>query len=251
MTNQPEQTWELHQGDCVEWLKTKPDGVADLVSADPPYSSGGAFRSDRNASTADKHVNGNAPARVEFMGDSRDQRAMMLWHYLWMSEALRITKPGGVLQVWTDWRMLAVATDAIQVGGWVFRGIVPWDKTEGSRPVMGRFRSQCEYVVWGSKGPMPTGAEAEEIGVLPGYIRQKVTDKKHIAGKPVEVIKQLLRICPPGGLEVDPFAGASSVGVAAVRTGRRHWGCELSPHWASESRARLRANFRADKERHT
>ena len=35
------------QGDCLELLQDIPDGSVDMVLTDPPYSSGGMYRSDR------------------------------------------------------------------------------------------------------------------------------------------------------------------------------------------------------------
>ena len=29
---------ELHQGDCLEWLRTLPDNSVDLAILDPPYN---------------------------------------------------------------------------------------------------------------------------------------------------------------------------------------------------------------------
>ena len=43
-------------GDCLEILPTL--GKVDAVVTDPPYSSGGTFRSDRTRSTADKYIGG-------------------------------------------------------------------------------------------------------------------------------------------------------------------------------------------------
>lgn len=43
------------QGDCLELLKDIPDGSVDMVLTDPPYSSGGMYRSDR-ASGSSKNI---------------------------------------------------------------------------------------------------------------------------------------------------------------------------------------------------
>ncbi|MDP2794373.1 MAG: hypothetical protein Q8O25_09895 [Sulfurisoma sp.] len=56
--------------------------------------------------------------------------------------------------VFSDWRQIPVTTDAMQAAGVTWRGIAVWDKTGGARPYKGGFRSQAEYIVWGSKGPL-------------------------------------------------------------------------------------------------
>ncbi|QDU96287.1 DNA-methyltransferase [Lignipirellula cremea] len=45
--------------------------------------------------------------------------------------------------------------------------------------------------------------------------------------------------CPPGGVVLDPFFGAGTVGIAARRQGRHYLGIELMPHYAELSRKRI------------
>ena len=52
-------------------------------------------------------------------------------------------------------------------------------------------------------------------------------------------IRELVRIAPPGGLVLDPFAGSGSCGEAATIEGRRWAGCELSAHYAQVARDRV------------
>ena len=70
-----------------------------------------------------------------------------MWSVRWMEQALRLTRPGGWLMVFTDWRQLPLTSDALQIAGWTWRGIIPWDKTESCRPQMGLYRNQAEYVL--------------------------------------------------------------------------------------------------------
>jgi site-specific DNA-methyltransferase (adenine-specific) len=117
-------------GDCLEVMRGLPDGVFDALVTDPPYSSGGQFRSDRSQSVAVKYVQTDSvqTCRTDFTGDNRDQRAFLVWCTMWLSEAFRLTRPGGICAIFTDWRQLPTMTDAIQCGGWVWRNIVTWWK---------------------------------------------------------------------------------------------------------------------------
>lgn len=45
----------LMRGDCLELLKDIPDGSVDMVLTDPPYSSGGMYRSDRASGSSKKY----------------------------------------------------------------------------------------------------------------------------------------------------------------------------------------------------
>ena len=211
----------LYLGDCLGIIP----GLEpfDAVFADPPYSSGGAFRGDRMLPTSAKYQSSeNRGIYAEFSGDNRDQRAYGYWSALWIGACQSRMAPGGIVGLFTDWRQLPTTTDALQAGGFVWRGIVPWDKTEGARPQKGRYRNQCEYLVWGSNGPMP------DAGVCaPGCFRYSAGSepKQHIAGKPTALLVDMLAIA---GLTIlDPFMGSGTTGVAAVKTGRRFIGIEI------------------------
>ena len=225
----------LYQGDALAVLRTLPDASADAVIADPPYSSGGVFRGDRAGRTSsDKYVQtGAALAGPAFTGDNRDQRSYSYWCALWLGECLRIAKPGALLVVWTDWRQLPSVTDAVQAGGWVWRGIVPWTKPRHrSRPVKGGFWNQTEFAVWGSNGPLRR--EPDYAPCLPGHVHAASpdpADRVHITEKPREAFDLCVQAAPPGGLLLDPFAGGGGLLVAARRGGRRAIGIELAPEY--------------------
>jgi site-specific DNA-methyltransferase (adenine-specific) len=61
---------------------------------------------------------------------------------------------------------------------------------------------------------------------------------------PLSVMRELVRIVVPGGLVLDPFAGAGTTGVAALAEGRRFIGLELHPDYAAIARRRLAAAIR-------
>lgn len=228
------------RGESLAALQSLPSESVDAVITDPPYSSGGAFRGDRMGGTTEKYVQtGTVVARPDFAGDNRDQRSFGYWCALWLSECLRVAKPGAPICVFTDWRQLPTVTDAVQAGGWVWRGIATWDKTEATRPRMGGFRSQSEWIVWGTRGPMDDeGAKA--VGCLPGVFRVGVTqdDKFHITGKPTELMREVVKICRPGGIVLDPFAGSGTTVVAALLTGRRAIGIELTAEYSDVAEKR-------------
>jgi len=230
----------VEQGNALSILAAFPDASVDAVVTDPPYSSGGMFRGDRMARTDAKYTQTEFQGkRPDFAGDTRDQRAFAHWCAIWLGECLRASKPGAPIAVFTDWRQLPTVTDAIQAGGWVWRGVAVWDKTEGTRPRMGGFRSQSEFVVWGSNGGMDDAA-SKSVGCLPGVFRVPVLqdDKHHQTGKPTPLMAEIVKVCPPGGVVLDPFAGSGTTLVAALNTGRRAIGIEIVEEYAAIARAR-------------
>ena len=229
----------LYQGEALAVLASLPNGSVDGVVTDPPYSSGGMVRSDRSQGTVSKYVTTQNTKRgdlVDFSGDSRDQRAYAYWSALWLSEALRVTRPGGACLVFTDWRQLPATTDALQAGGWVWRGVVPWFKPH-ARPQSGRFTNSCEYVIWGSNGGMPVDYTAP---VLPGFYQAAAPrEREHITQKPLEVMRELVKLIPEGGTILDPFMGSGTTGAAAAMEGRRFIGSEMVQHYADIAKRRI------------
>ncbi len=217
----------LYLGDCLEILPTLPK--VDAVVTDPPYSSGGQFRSDRTKTTAEKYVNTDSvfTTRVDFSGDNRDQRSFLLWSTLWFSQLQKTTNPGAVLLVFTDWRQLPTMTDAIQCGGWVWRNLVTWLKP-GIRMQRGRFSSSSEYIVYASNGVLPEGEKSpQNVLQFPPVAGD---EKNHIAEKPVALIKELIGVTVCGSTILDPFMGSGTTGVAAVQSGRKFIGVEIDSH---------------------
>lgn len=225
----PDGSIEILRGESLDLLRSLDDESFDSVVTDPPYSSGGFTRSDRSDDPVNKYEHtGTEIVRASFSGDNRDGRAWCYWSALWISEAFRLVRQNGYALTFTDWRQLPLATDALQAGGFVWRGLVAWDKTEGSRaPHTGYFRHQCEYVAWGTKG---VSKAAEHGGPWPGCFRVAVkqSDKHHLTGKPTELMERLLEHVPPGGRVLDPIAGSGTTLVASIRRGLRATGIEQS-----------------------
>lgn len=236
--------FDVVHGEALAYLAGLPDASVDAVVTDPPYSSGGMTRGDRATGSTVKYIRGEASAADlgDFVGDNRDQRGFAMWCTLWLSEALRVTRPGGVCLLFSDWRQLPTVTDVVQAGGWVWRGVVPWAKDFGGlgcRPERGRFAAQCEYVVWGSCGPVDAD---EALPCFPGFFEGNPPRGKrrlHPTEKPVNVVRELVRITPVGGLVLDPFCGSGTTGVACVLEGRRFVGVESVARYAVLARRRI------------
>lgn len=235
---------EIHCGDCLDLLPLIPSGSVPLVATDPPYSSGGQFRGDRQRSTRDKYQStGVIEEHPDFDGDSRDQRGWMHWMALWLIQARRASMPGAMMLTFCDWRQLPTCTDAVQCGGWVWRGIVPWDKVV-ARPQPGRFRAQAEYIVWATNGPR--AFDYENAVYLDGVLRVRIPqldDREHSTQKPDELVQQLLPAAIGDGPILDPFLGSGTTAVACIKTGRRCIGIELSEAYCAIAARRCEEAF--------
>ena len=145
---------------------------------------------------------------------------------------------GAVLVAFCDWRQMPLLTDAVQWAGWQWRGTLVWDKLT-SRPQKGRFRQQAEFAVWASNGKLPID---RPVSVLPGVFKAanvQGMQRIHQTQKPEEIMRQICKICLPGGRILDPFAGSGSTLVAAKKTGRRFIGIELDDDYFVTAQRRI------------
>ena len=229
------------RGDTLQVLKTFPDALFGGIITDPPYASGAADQNARQKSTAVKYSSAKTGNLLpDFEGDSKDQRSWTHWAAEWLAEVRRCSKEGAPICVFIDWRQLPSLTDALQWAGWLWRGTLVWDKTN-SRPQRGRFRQQAEFIVWGSNGHMPADRKSS---VLPGVFRQSMpalTKRIHQTEKPLQVMRDIVKIVEPGGIVLDPFAGAGTTVLAAKLEGHPAVGIELSPHYAAAAQKRVDA----------
>lgn len=246
----------LYLGEALDVLRQLPAASCDVLLTDPPYSSGGMFRGDRNIDPAEKYSMADGKYGT-FGGDSRDQRSFTAWVGAWSWAAMRVVRPAGSALMFTDWRQIPVMTDALQLGGWVWRGLVTWCKGPGGgMPQRGKFRQNAEYVVWGTHGAqteladgvfssvieLPTVPDLPEactitVPTVPGQ------EREHVTQKPLELLEHLLQVVPwQRPLTVlDPFAGSGTTLVAAKALGHRAIGVECDERYAEVVARRLAA----------
>lgn len=233
----------LIQGDSFDIMREMIQAKLKFgaIVTDPPYSSGGLTSQDRRKNPVRKyHQTGTAKQFPSFVNDMRDMRTHYFWTVDWLRLALQLTTPGGLLLIFSDWRQNALTSDALQVAGWTYRGLVVWDKTDGTRPQRGLFRNQCEYIHVASNGDMPPMRDRPNK-FAPGCFRVPIIhkDKHHLTGKPVPLMIALLDVLPDNLPVLDPFAGSSSTLRAARTRGLAAVGIEMSPEYVAVSRSLL------------
>lgn len=225
----------IYHGDCFDVLPEL-SGVGAVIT-DPPYSSGGAFRGDRAQSTTNKYVQtGTLAYRPDFAGDNRDQRSFMAWCALWMNAARVASNPGSPIACFIDWRQLPTLTDAVQAGGWIWRGVAVWSKKYG-RPNPAGFSSAAEFVVWGTNGPA-----SEQDNYPPGVFESQkppTNERDHIAQKPDSVMRWVARIARPSTVILDPFMGSGTTLRAAKEVGCRSIGIEVDERYCEIAAKRM------------
>ncbi|MDL2318783.1 site-specific DNA-methyltransferase [Eubacteriales bacterium OttesenSCG-928-A19] len=232
--------FHVAQGDALLTLRVMEPGSVDAIITDPPYASGGMSMGEKSKSTRDKYTSYGEKGNPypDFSGDALAQRAWTSFMHEILVACRGVTKAGGVLALFIDWRQLPALSDAMQWAGWTWRGVAVWDKMN-ARPQKGRFRQQTEFILWGSNGAMPTTREAPVLPGLFSYPNVPTHERLHQTQKPLALMRQVVQLCEVGGTVLDPFAGSGSTLEAALMEGYRAVGIEQEAHNVEIIRKRL------------
>lgn len=240
--NEKEQTQERPQlelilGDALELLGTLPRGAFDAVITDPPYSSGGGKRSKGKGAAGYMRAVEKAD---EFDDGTRDPFTHLLWTERWLKACRPLLRDAGWLMVFTDWRQLPMLATAVQMSGYVWQGIITWDKVHG-RPFCGRFQQRAEYVIVASAGRLPNYLDMAGSPSPANVYAEKLTEaeKYHATAKPVGLMRHLMGVLSAGSNILDPFAGGGTTLEAARQLGHRCTGFEITPNNYAKAAARL------------
>lgn len=228
---------QLIRGDALELLHTLPQGAFDAVITDPPYSSGGGKRGKGKGAAAYLK---SATAADEFDDGTRDPYTHQLWTGRWLKACRPLLKKAGWLMVFTDWRQLPMLAAEVQMSGYIWHGIVTWDKVHG-RPFCGRFQQRAEYIIIASNGRLPNYLEMPGAPSPANIYAEKLTEAEryHATAKPVGLLRHLMGVLPPGSRILDPFAGGGSTLEAARQLGHTAVGFEITPNNYARAADRL------------
>lgn len=224
----------IHHGDALDVLGDLPPGVADAVLTDPPYSSGGRRE---NARSLRKSMIRRTEDDDWIAGDS-----MSTAGFVWLMRAVAnrsksALKVGGHFLSFIDWRMYPNLAAALESADLRQHPTLVWDKTHFGMGAV--FRNQHEWIAHFSRGNPQDPARRDVGNVLRC---PPVRDGDHPTEKPVALMASLLGVvCPPGGLVVDPFAGAGSTLAAAKMLGRRGVGIEVDERYCEVIARRMQA----------
>ena len=90
----------------------------------------------------------------------------------------------------------------------------------------------------------PLGKNPEDVWEIPNVKSNHVEKTVHPCQFPVGLIERLvLSMTNENELVFDPYAGASSAGVAAIVHNRRFWGCEVVDEYIKISEERLKESI--------
>lgn len=203
----------LRRGDAIDLLRSLPSSSVDLVITDPAYESLEKHRAI-GTTTRLKHSKSSSNDWFAIFPNARFPELF--------AEAHRVLRRHAHLYLFCDQETMFVAKPLAEAAGFRFWKAIVWDKVALG---MGyHYRSRHEMILFLEKGKR----KLADLSV-PDVLRVPRVHRGYPSEKPPEVSEILVRqSSSPGELVVDPFCGSGSVGVAALRQGRRFLGGDLS-----------------------
>jgi len=217
--------FELAALDAVNWLRELPTESVDLVVTDPAYESLEKHRAV-GTTTRLKHSKSSSNDWFRVFPNERFGELFV--------EVFRVLKPDTHFYLFCDAETMFIAKPEAERAGFKFWKPLVWDKkTIG----MGyHYRARYEFILFFEKGKR----RLNNLGVA-DVISVPRIHRGYPAEKPPAVSEVMIKqSSAPGELVADPFMGSGSVGVAAVRNGRRFCGTDVNPEAVRLTVDRLR-----------
>ena len=237
----------LFKSDCFDVLPKISDNSIDMIFADPPYFlSNGGFTCH-----AGKKVSVNKGKWDVSKGVEED----FIFTQRWLRECQRVLTPNGTIWVSGTAHIIYTIGSAMQGLGYKILNDIAWFKVNPPPNLSCRyFTHSTETILWAAKNKdskhyfnydlmrsMNNNKQMLSLWSIkaPGF-PEKIYGK-HPTQKPLELLSRIvLASTIPGDIVLDPFAGSSTTGVAAVKDNRQFIGIELEEGYLKTSIKRLR-----------
>jgi site-specific DNA-methyltransferase (adenine-specific) len=216
--------FDLSTADAVSWLRRLPAASIDLLVTDPAYESLEKHRAI-GTTTRLKHSKASSNDWFRVFPNARFGELF--------GEVFRVLKPDTHFYLFCDAETMFHAKPVAEDAGFKFWKPLVWDKrTIG----MGyHYRARYEFILFFEKGKR----RLNDLGIADIIVESRI-HRGYPAEKPVRVSEVLInQSTQPGEVVADPFMGSGSVGVAAVKNGRRFMGTDLNPSAVRHTANRL------------
>lgn len=243
----------LYLQDCLKILEQLPENSIDMVFADPPYNlSNGGFT---------VHAGRMVSVHKGDWDKSKGFKDDYDFHYKWMEACKRVLRPEGTLWVSGTYHSIYQCGHALQSLGYHILNDVAWFKPNASPNLSCRFfTASHETLIWARKHKkashtfnydlMKNGNWPEDALKKPNLQMRSVwamgtprpEEKKfgkHPTQKPLALLNRIvLASTNKGDIILDPFAGSSTTGIAAVQNQRNFLGIDTEKQYLDLSQKR-------------
>jgi site-specific DNA-methyltransferase (adenine-specific) len=216
--------FDLSCRDAVEWLQQLPTETVDLLITDPAYESLEKHRAI-GTTTRLKHSKASSNDWFNVFPNARFGELF--------AETYRVLRRDSHFYLLCDAETMFVAKPEAERAGFRFWKPLVWDKRSIG---MGyHYRARYEFILFFEKGKR----RLNDLGVA-DVISVPRIHRGYPAEKPAAVSEILInQSSQPGEVVADPFMGSGSVGVAALRLGRKFLGNDLNPDAVRLTASRL------------
>lgn len=245
----------LYPGECINLLKTIPNGAAQLVVTSPPYNIGKEYEKKLNLK---KYIDQQAAVITECVRALSDQGSIC-W------QVGNYVDDGSIIPL--DTVLYPIFNDL----GLKMRNRIIWHFEHGLH-CSKRFSGRYETIIWFTKtkdyffnldpvrvpqkypgkkyfkGPKageyscnPLGKNPGDIWVIPNVKSNHVEKTEHPCQFPVELIERLvLSLTKEDDWVLDPFLGTGTSVVAAIKHNRKGAGAEIFPKYVNIAHERIK-----------
>lgn len=206
----------IEWADAQEWLESREPGTATLVVYDPPYAVGTPVRGREDGAA------GSVFGPLSFLSRT-------------LASCQKALRPGGVVVAFADWRRMYDLAYVASTVGLRPTTCIAWVRR---RPgTGGLFRAAWDPILLLSRG-VPDAIDRSAVRNVVETDDVVVADypsrRSHPYGKPPEIFRHILpRICRPGDLVLDPFAGSGVTRDVALSLNLQWQGCDIDPAYTS------------------
>lgn len=228
----------LFQTDCISFMdelaKIYPDGIFDMIFADPPYflSNGGITCYAGKVALVDKGL----------WDKSKGVEENHLFNLKWLSYCQRLLKQNGTIWVTGTHHVIYSVGFAMQQLKMKILNDITWEKPNPPPNISCRyFTHSTETIIWAAKNSkskhffnyelmrnLNRGKQMKTVWTIPAPSKEEKIFGKHPTQKPEKLLERIiLASTKRHDFIFDPFFGSCTTGIVALRLNRRFVGCEL------------------------
>ena len=225
----------LMKGDCLELMKTIPDGSVDLCVSDIPYKLTGGGKGDGINSKRPKGILTNN-SQLMSVPKFKD----------WLPELYRVMKSGSHIYLMCNFKNLRDLMNQTDEVGFKHINLLVWEKNNCTPSQF--YMKNCEYVLFLRKGSskyINNIGESKTVHKFNNILGNKV----HPTEKPVDLMTFYVENSSNiGDTVLDMFMGSGSTGVACINTNRKFIGVELDDNYFDIAEKRIKETLDNKKE---
>lgn len=268
------ESWRIHEGDCITHMAELPDACVDMSVFSPPFPSLYAYTSEACDLGNSEDLKGEAKLHLSFfyrqlariikpgrvcvvhvMQIPRMKRSGGVGMFDYRGMNIRLAERAGLVFEY-DWAVRknpqsqAIRTRSRELQ---FSGLESdRAKSRGALPdYLLKFRAPGEnqvpvdspgevsrnnWIAWAECAWMDI-RETDTLNVSEGRGKD---DTKHICPLQLEVIERLVKLYSnPDEIVFSPFTGIGSEGYVALSQGRRFYGCEIKPEYIEAAKRNM------------